>query len=99
MGIPKGWSEKDGALIFAVKCKDFTHALALLNSVGDIAEQLKHHPDLGIRSYNEVFVTTKTHEANSITSKDYELANRINSLLDYQESKKNTEKYGTDLSS
>lgn len=92
--IPKGWSKQDNQLLLSLKCKDFKHALALLNSIGDIAEQLQHHPDLGIRGYNQVFVSTTTHTANQLTDKDYELAHKINQLLDYQTNKKQIETFG-----
>lgn len=98
MKIPKGWSLKDDTLHLALKCKDFKHALATLNSFGDIAEKLQHHPDLGIRNYNEVFVTTTTHDANAVTEKDYELAREINDLLNYQSEKREIEENGQDLS-
>ena len=92
--IPKGWSKKNGVLYFALKCKDFKHALAMVNSFGDIAERLQHHPDLGVRNYNEVFVATTTHDAGKVTEKDYELANEINDLLEYQSSKRSIEAHG-----
>lgn len=82
--IPKGWSRKNDRLYFALKCQDFKHALAILNSFGDIAERLQHHPDVGIRNYNEVFVSTTTHDKGGVTEKDYQLAEEINSLLQYQ---------------
>lgn len=83
--LPKEWSEQNGKLVAVFKCRDFKHALALLNSIGDIAEKLQHHPDVGIRDYNEVFVSTVTHDTNSITEKDYELAGEIADLFDHQE--------------
>ena len=85
--LPSGWSKKDGRLYFALKCTDFKHAVAILNSFADIAETLQHHPDLGIRNYNEVFVSTYTHRKDKITEKDYKLANEINDLLEYQAEK------------
>ncbi len=92
--MPHGWSEKDGKLLLAIKCKDFKHALALLNSIGDIAENLQHHPDLGIRNYNEVFVSTTTHDTNGLTEKDYQLAQEISDLINYQDEKKRIEQNG-----
>lgn len=94
MHTPQGWSKKGEKLYFALKCKDFNHALAILNSFADIANKLQHHPDLGIRNYNEVFVATTTHDKSAVTEKDYELAHEINSLLDYQDQKLRIETYG-----
>lgn len=94
MEIPHGWSEKDNCIFFAVKCVDFKHAIALLNSIGDIAERLNHHPDLGVRNYNEVFVSTSSHDEGKITVKDVELAKEINSLVDHQDNIKQIEQFG-----
>lgn len=94
MKIPKGWSENEGKLCAVFKCKDFKHALALLHSIGDIAEKLQHHPDLGVRNYNEVLVSTITHDQNKITEKDYHLAQEINDLLNYEATKKHIEENG-----
>lgn len=94
MKTPKCWSKKDNSLLLAVKCKDFKHALALLNSIGDIAESLQHHPDLGIRNYNEVFAVTTTHEADGLTKKDYQLAQEITDLINYQDKKQDIETNG-----
>lgn len=81
MNIPKGWTKHDNGLYMEVKCSDFIHALKLLNFIGDIAEQRNHHPDLGIKNYNVVYVSSTTHDTNSVTEKDYQLALAINDLL------------------
>lgn len=94
MNTPNGWSKKEDTLLFTVKCKDFKHALALLNSIGDIAEKLNHHPDLGIRNYNEVFVATTTHDADGLTEKDYQLAQEVTDLITYQNRKGHIEANG-----
>lgn len=94
MQIPTGWSKKDDTLFYAIKCPDFKKALALVNSIGDIAEKLQHHPDLGVRNYNEVFVSTTTHDADSLTEKDYELAQEITELIEFQAEKKHIETDG-----
>ena len=80
--------------MLALKCKDFIHAIAMLNSFGDIAERLQHHPDLGIRNYNEVFVSTTTHDADGLTEKDYKLAQEITDLIEYKETKLKIETEG-----
>ena len=92
--IPKGWSKKGDVLFLAVKCKDFKRALALLNSIGDIAERVQHHPDLGIRNYNEVFVSSTTHDSQTLTQKDYDLAQEITDLINYQDNKQHIEQNG-----
>lgn len=87
IAIPAGWSKRDEALVLELKCPDFMRALALLNSVADIAESMKHHPDVGIRNYNELIISTTTHSAGKLTHKDYELAQEISDLINYQDQK------------
>lgn len=85
MKIPDGWSKKDNELQLLIKCRDFKHALALINSIGDIAEKQEHHPNLCIKNYNEIFISTTTHDANNLTEKDYKLAQEISSLIDRED--------------
>ena len=83
--IPRGWNQEGSKLLLTVKCKDFKHALALINSIGNIAEKHGHHPDLSIRNYNELFASTTTHDVGELTEKDYPLAQEIADLIDHQE--------------
>lgn len=92
--ILTGWSKRDNTLVLELKCPDFMRTLALLNAVADIAESLGHHPDLGIRNYNELIVSTTTHDAGGLTAKDYHLAQEVSDLIDYQDKKFNIEEYG-----
>lgn len=92
--IPKGWSKRENTLVLELKCPDFMRTLALLNAVADIAESMNHHPDLGIRNYNELIVSTTTHDAGGLTEKDYKLAQEITDLIEYQEDKHHIEEYG-----
>lgn len=76
-----GWSETEGALTRTYTFSDFKQALAFVNSVGEIAEKLGHHPDLCIRGYKNVVISTTTHDAqNTVTQKDRELTAAIDAL-------------------
>lgn len=75
------WEESDGKLIRNVKCQDFEKALALLNKIALVAEELNHHPDLSIYSYKFLSIEICTHDTNSITPKDHELAKEIDLIL------------------
>jgi 4a-hydroxytetrahydrobiopterin dehydratase len=76
------WEEKDGKLVRNLKCQDFEEALALLNKIALIAESINHHPDMKIFSYKFLSIEVYTHDTNSITAKDYELAEAIDQILD-----------------
>ncbi len=74
------WTEKDGFLNKEYKLKDFEAALAFVNKVGKIAEEMDHHPDICIHSYNRVSLKTKTHSEGKITEKDFKLAEKVNQI-------------------
>ena len=92
--IPNGWSKKNEKLLLLLRCDDFMHAVALFNSVAGIAQKQQHHPDIGIRNYNELLITTTTHSAGKLTEKDYTLAQEISDLIDYQAEKQHIEDNG-----
>ena len=54
--------------------------MAFVNSVGAVAEELKHHPDIEF-GWGYVRLKITTHEAgNQLTEKDFQLAQRIDQL-------------------
>lgn len=74
------WNTVEGKLVKTFSFVDFAAALAFVNNVGEIAEELNHHPDIRLHSYNNVNVVLYTHSENAITSKDQTLAKRIDEL-------------------
>ncbi len=79
---PKGWTKKDENLTAVFKRVDFASAIELIDAAADIAEDLQHHPDIGVVNYNEVHISTTTHSTNTLTDKDYQLAEAISALVD-----------------
>jgi 4a-hydroxytetrahydrobiopterin dehydratase len=73
------WEREGDAIIRTVKLKGFREALAFVNEVGQLAEQLDHHPDIDIR-WNLVRLHLWTHSADGITPMDIELATAIDAL-------------------
>ena len=60
---------------------DFREALSFVNKVGELAEELDHHPDILITNYKEVVISTTTHsEGHKVTEKDTELSKAIDKL-------------------
>lgn len=76
----KNWKIRDGKLYLKIKFKDFSEAFSFLTRVAIEAEKLNHHPEIH-NVYNEVELYLITHDKNSITNLDYELAKRINKIL------------------
>jgi 4a-hydroxytetrahydrobiopterin dehydratase len=60
--------------------KDFKSALALVDQVGVAAENMDHHPDIFIHSWNKVKFTISTHKEGGLTDKDFILAEKIEHL-------------------
>ena len=75
------WTETESKLMKTIKCQDFNHALALLNKIAVVAESVNHHPDMKIYSYRFLSIEIYTHDTNSITQKDYDLAKQIDKIL------------------
>ena len=72
--------ERDGVeLVKVVRAADFAGALAYVNAVGVLAEDMDHHPDVDIR-WNVVTLRLSTHSAGGLTRLDLELARRIDAL-------------------
>lgn len=81
MDVPAGWAEVDGALERTFTFRDFADALAFVNRVAETAEQANHHPDIAIH-WNRVTLRWWTHTRRAITTRDAELAARVNELAD-----------------
>jgi 4a-hydroxytetrahydrobiopterin dehydratase len=57
--------------------------LMVVNAVGYLAEVAWHHPEIAA-SYNSVEVRLRNHAADGITDKDFELARKIEDVVDWQ---------------
>lgn len=60
---------------------DFTGAIDFVNQVAEIAEEEEHHPDIDVR-YNKVRIGLSTHREGGLTELDFELAERIETLVE-----------------
>lgn len=75
------WQEKNNKLVAEFEFADFSEALAFANRVGEIAESINHHPDIAIHDYKNVRIETTSHDAGeTITEKDYQLADAIDKI-------------------
>jgi 4a-hydroxytetrahydrobiopterin dehydratase len=59
---------------------DFKQALQFVNKVGEIAEEMDHHPDISLFGYKKVKITLTTHKEGEITELDYGLAEKIDRI-------------------
>jgi len=77
------WRLEDGAEAISreVEAPTFLDGIALVQRVAQAAEEADHHPDIDIR-YTKVTFTLSTHSAGGLTSKDLDLARRIDELVE-----------------
>lgn len=77
----RSWNNTKDKLEKKFIFSDFREALSFINKVGKLAEELNHHPDICIKNYKEVVISTMTHDAgNKVTEKDFQLVEAINKL-------------------
>jgi 4a-hydroxytetrahydrobiopterin dehydratase len=74
------WRQEGEALVRDFKFDDFAGAMAYVNRVADLAEEVNHHPDILVHGWNNVRLTLTTHSAGGLTSSDHEMARRIDKL-------------------
>lgn len=75
-----GWWRDGDTIVREYKLPDFAAAMAFVNRVAELAEQVNHHPDLLVHGWNRVRLTTTTHSAGGLTDADFALAARIDDL-------------------
>ena len=74
------WRQEGEALVRDYKFKDFAEAMAFVNRVADLAEEVNHHPDILVHGWNNVRLTLTTHSAGGLTENDHEMARRVDAL-------------------
>lgn len=81
--ISSEWVNEGDALRRSVTCATFMNAIGLVGEVAVAAEEMDHHPDMDIRWRTVTFVLS-THSAGTVTDLDFELAQRIDALIQSQ---------------
>ncbi len=71
-----GWEIRDGWLRRTYTTPGWPHTMALVQTIGYLAEAAWHHPDLKI-GYAKVTVLLQTHRVGGITPSDTQLARKI----------------------
>ena len=76
-----GWEFSNNSIIKEFQLKDFKSALEFINKIGNEAENMDHHPDIFLHSWNKVKITISTHSAGGVTQNDLSLARKIENIL------------------
>ena len=75
--LGNGWLVIDGNhLEKEFTFPDFRKALNFTNRIGEVAEEMGHHPDIFL-TYGKVGIKIFTHKINGLTESDFILAARI----------------------
>lgn len=81
-GLPL-WYYADGHLCRRYRTGGWKATLMVVNAVGHLAEAAWHHPDIHA-SYADVVVKLMNHAAKGITEKDFELAAKIEAVVNWR---------------
>jgi 4a-hydroxytetrahydrobiopterin dehydratase len=73
------WTLQGNQIERLLTFENFVDAMIFVNRVAEIAEEEGHHPEIRI-VYNRVTLTLSTHDAGGLTLKDFQVAQRIDSL-------------------
>ncbi|SFJ46079.1 4a-hydroxytetrahydrobiopterin dehydratase [Phyllobacterium sp. CL33Tsu] len=88
------WRYENGWIRRKYKTQSWKSTLMVINTIGHLAEAAWHHPDLKA-SYAWVEVLLQNHAAKGITDKDFELAKKIESVVQWQPGKETGSLEGT----
>lgn len=79
--LAEGWEENNGILSKEFVFKGFLKTMSFVNAVAWEANAQMHHPDMEV-SFNKCKINLTTHdEGNTLTEKDFKLAQKIDLLL------------------
>ena len=76
------WYYENGWIRRKYRTSGWKGTLMVVNTIGHLAEAAWHHPDLTV-SYAFVIVKLVTHSAKGITDKDFCLAKKIESVIQW----------------
>jgi len=75
-----GWSGDPTGISRTAELPDFPQAIAVVDRVATVAEELDHHPDIDIR-FRTLTFRCATHSAGGVTDRDFVLARRIDDII------------------
>ena len=88
------WHYENGWIRRKYRTHGWKGTLMVVNTVGHLAEAAFHHPDLTV-SYAFVIVKLMNHAAKGVTNKDFELARKIEEVVQWQPGKEGGALEGT----
>ncbi|GGW24717.1 4a-hydroxytetrahydrobiopterin dehydratase [Streptomyces xantholiticus] len=74
-----GWSLEGARIARSYRLDSHFAATAMVVHIAQIQEELNHHSDLTL-GYNTVALTVQSHDLNTLTERDFRLAERIEQI-------------------
>lgn len=75
------WDHDEKAIVRVFEFDEYMEAIDFVNAVADISEDSGHHPDIDIR-WCTITVSSTTHDAGGLTDADFDVAKKIDTLID-----------------
>ncbi len=75
----EGWRQEDRYIARDFAFGSFKDAIAFVNRVAEVAEEIDHHPDITI-NYTRVSLSVTTHSEGGLTRRDFRFAGRIDAF-------------------
>ena len=77
-----GWVEKNDKLVKTFEMESFSDIINRLNALAEVANEMNHHPDFEVFGYKQIKFSLSTHDSNSITDNDHQLAKEIDAVFE-----------------
>ena len=74
------WGEIGGHLQRQFEFDGFPEAISFINKVAKVCDEDDHHPEI-INVFNKVTIKFKTHDSNSITELDHQMAKKVDDII------------------
>jgi 4a-hydroxytetrahydrobiopterin dehydratase len=74
------WRRDGDTIARKAELESFSHAIAVVNRVAEIAESVNHHPDIDIR-WRTLTFRLSSHSDGGLTGKDVSLAAQIDEVV------------------
>jgi 4a-hydroxytetrahydrobiopterin dehydratase len=78
------WENTGAELFRTFAFENFSDAFSFAEKIAVIAEEMNHHPELTI-AWGKCAVSLTSHDAHGITERDFELAEKIDSITDSED--------------
>jgi pterin-4a-carbinolamine dehydratase len=75
-----GWAVVDGMLTKGYETNGWPFTMLVVGAIAFLAESADHHPDL-IVTWPKVTVKLSTHDAGGLTTRDFDLARKIDETV------------------